>query len=106
MYGVQCPQTKLWLVPLSNKKWAQTPSTSIPLQQHYINNIHHISNQSDLITYLHKCLFSPNKATLIKAIKNDQFLGIPGMIVDAVQHHLPDSTATIKGHMHRTPKNV
>ena len=41
-------------------------------------------------------LFSPTESTLIKAIKNDQLLGVPGLTIDAVNKHLPTSTATIK----------
>ena len=96
----------MWLVPLT-----QTTKTTIPLQQKLyqtekINNVHQTTTKQDLITYLHQCLFSPTKATLIKAIHNYQLLGFPGLTAEVVQRFLPVSTVTIKVHMHRTPKNV
>ena len=104
LYGTKCPKTGLWLVPLRMKEKCEGPTCTITTQQ--INNIHHTSNQSELIQYIHQCFFSPTKSTLIKAIKNDQLLGVPGLTVDAVNKHLPTSTATIKGHMHRERKNL
>ena len=50
--------------------------------------------------------FSPTKTTFLKAIKNDQLLGIPGLTETAVTKFLPPSSATIKGHMHRERKNI
>jgi hypothetical protein len=62
--------------------------------------------QTETIKYLHQCFFSPTKATLLQAIANNQLIGVPGLIKEAVLKHLPPSSATIKGHMHRIPKNV
>ena len=42
----------------------------------------------------------------MKAINNNQLLGVPGLTKEAVTKHIPPSSATIKGHMHRVPKNV
>jgi hypothetical protein len=95
MYGTKCPRTGLWLVPLT-----QTTNTTIPLQKklyqpEQINNVHQTTTKQDFFTYLHQCLFSPTKATLIKAIHNDQLLGFLGLTAEAVQRFLPVSTATI-----------
>ena len=100
MQGATFPQTKLWLIPLQtkNEKLA-VPQRTLSKQQ--LNNLHHTTGQQQLIQYLHQCLFSPTKSTLIKAIKNNQLIGIPGLNEKAVNEHLPISTATIKGHMHR-----
>ena len=74
--------------------------------QHQINNIYHLSSQQKLIEYLHQCFFSPTKSTLLKAIQHDNLLGIPGLTEHAVKKYLPESTATIKGHLHQTRKNL
>ena len=50
--------------------------------------------------------FSPAKATFLKAIANNQLIGVPGLTKEAVTTYLPPSSTKIKGHMHRIPKNV
>ena len=42
----------------------------------------------------------------MKAVKNNQLLGFPGLTTQAIIKHLPESTATIKGHLHRQRKNL
>ena len=104
MYGVQCPRTRLWMVPLSLKKENKCENNTF--SQHHANSIHHMANQRNLIEYLHQCFFSPPASTLIKAVKNDQLLGVPGFTLQAINKWLPTSTATIKGHLHRTKQNL
>ena len=70
--------------------------------QQHANSIHHMANQRNLIEYLHQCFFSPPERTLVKAVKNDQLLGVPGFTIKAINKWLPTSTATIKGRMHHT----
>ena len=96
-YGIRCPQTRLWMVPLTVPP--STKSKTI-FTTHHANSIHHMANQRNLIEYLHQCFFSPPASTLIKAINNDQLLGVPGFTLKAVKKCLPTSTATIKGHLH------
>ena len=103
MYGVRCPRTHLWLVPLTVPPSTKTKKI---FTTHHANSIHHMANQRNLIEYLHQCFFSPPASTLAKAIKNDQLLGVPGFTLKAVNKWLPTSTATIKGHLHRNRKNL
>ena len=51
-------------------------------------------------------VFVLKKSTLIKAIEHDNILGIPGLTEHAVKKYLPESTATIKGNLHQTRKNI
>ena len=107
MYGQKCPITKLWLVPLHQRKQLRlTNKNNHTSTTQQINNIQQTKNQKQLIQYLHQCLFSPTKSTLVQAIKNNQLLGFPGLTAQAVIRDLPDSTATIKGHLHRQRKNL
>jgi hypothetical protein len=63
--------------------------------------------KESLIKYLHQCLFSPPKRTLLKAIANNQFATWPGMTAKAVQQYLPESSpATDKGHMKRQKQGI
>ena len=55
----------------------------------------------DLVQYLHGACFSPVKSTWIKAIRNNNFTTWPGLTESLVNQHLPLSTATVQGHLHR-----
>ena len=103
LYGIKCPTTKLWLVPLKQSNGTKPTSKT---QQHHINSIYQTNSQTELIKYLHQCFISPPKLTLIKAMKNDQLLCVPGLTKEAANKYLPTSTATIKGHMHREQKKL
>ena len=53
----------------------------------------------DLALYFHAACFSPTKSTLLKAIKNNHFIGWPGLTSTLIQKHLPLTIPTIKGHL-------
>ena len=106
VYGTKCKSTGLLIVPLNMQRQLLNNKEASQLNKSQINNIHHTSNQSDLIQYIQQCLFSPTTATLIKAINNNQLLSFPGLTSEAVAKHLQPSTATMKGHMHRNRKNI
>ena len=52
----------------------------------------------DLAKYMHGALFSPVKATLIQAIKNNHFISWDGLTSDLISKHLQTSEATVLGH--------
>ena len=92
-YGIKCPNTNLWFVPLKVTEKMQQPANILQLTSHQLNSIYDTKTQTELITHLHQCLFSPSKATLMKAIQNDWPLGIPQLKEKLVHKHLPPSTA-------------
>jgi hypothetical protein len=66
-----------------------------------------MTSKEALIKYLHQCLFSPTKRTLLHAIENKQLTTWPGLTTRAVQKYLPDSApATDKGHMKRQKQGI
>ena len=66
-----------------------------------------MTSKASLVQYLHQAAFSPPKATLLKAVHNNQFLTWPGLTVKAVKKYLPDSSpATDKGHMKRQKQGI
>ena len=66
-----------------------------------------MTSKASLVQYLHQAAFSPPKATLLKAIHNNQFVTWKGLTVNAVKKHLPDSSpATDKGHMKRQKQGI
>ena len=62
--------------------------------------------RQNLIWYLHAACFSPVKSTWLKAFKNGNFLGWPGLTESLIKKHLPLSTATIQGHLHKERQNL
>ena len=50
-----------------------------------------MTSKASLIQYLHQAAFSPPKATLLKAVHNNQFVMWPGLTVKSVKKYLPDS---------------
>ena len=66
-----------------------------------------MTSKASLIQYLHQASFSPPKATLFKALHNNQFATWSGLTVKAVQKYLPDSSpATDKGHMKQQEQGI
>ena len=57
--------------------------------------------KTDLAAFFHGALFSPVKATLLKAINNNHFVGWPGLTKKLISRHLLDTVATAKGHQNQ-----
>ena len=58
----------------------------------YAHNAYEMTSMASLVQYLHHTAFSPPKATLLKALHNNQFVTWPGLTVKAVQKYLPESS--------------
>jgi hypothetical protein len=99
MKATKCDKTGLWLIPLS-KDYAS------PVQEtgEVAANVFQTSTRSEWIQYLHQACFSPVPSTWKKAIDNDHFMSWPGLTTKAVDKYLPQTTATIKGHLARNCK--
>ncbi len=102
--------TKLWSIPLvaavkNNNtdtvivNWPPTEFISKrPPPMDAIHKIYEFKTQPDLARYYQAAAGFPTKPTSIKAIRNKQFALWPGLTVDAVKCHYPDSEETPKGH--------
>jgi len=66
----------------------------------------HDTTVRQAVKYLHLCLFSPTKSTLLSAIRNNHFVGWPALTADAVQRHLQLTVPTILGHMDQQRQHV
>jgi len=108
--GIRNHHDGLWDVPLPQKPLEI-------LQQHNVNNIispssklnvviNKSTTKKDLALYYHACCFSPTKSTFINAIKLGHFSSWPGLTVDLIQKHLPESIATTKGHLRQERQNL
>lgn len=77
---------------------------TIPTQT--MSHMDHTINQKELFKFFHAVAFIPVKYTWIKAIEKVFFIGWPGITADIVLKYLPDSPASIKGHLHQIRKNI
>ena len=66
---------------------------------------HKTTTKAELAQYHHQSLFSPPVVTITNVIENDQLDSFPGL-QKALLKHLPVSSATIKGHMHKQQKGL
>jgi hypothetical protein len=65
------------------------------------NNVYELRSTRALVNYLHKEMFSPSKAELIKAIKQGHLTTWPGLTEDEINNLLKLTPATAMGHMNQ-----
>ena len=70
------------------------------------NNVYDLPSTQEVIRFLHASLGFPTKPTLLAAIRNKQLTTFPGLTVEAVNKHFPDSDETQKGHMRQARQGV
>ena len=63
-----------------------------------VHNVYEFKTQPELVRYHHAAAGFPTKPTFLAAIKNKQFPSWPGLTVDAVRKHFPESEEAHKGH--------
>ena len=70
-------------------------------------NVDATSSASEYARYIHQCICSPPSATLLGALtRSKELITIPGLTPALIRNHLPQSTATDKGHMRRHRSNT
>jgi hypothetical protein len=99
--GVKNASNGLWSVPISN----QGKQYALHAAQ-MANSAYHTSTMPETLKFMHQCLFSPTADTLCKAIDNGHLIGFPHLTAKVVRKYLPDSTATVKGHLNRARKGL
>ncbi|KAL7552133.1 hypothetical protein ACHAWF_015343, partial [Thalassiosira exigua] len=98
--GVREPTTDLWVLPLTPDA-TRSPPTSETLRQETANNVYQMTSKELPVRFLHQCLFSSPKQTLIKVLENRQLPTWP-LTKEAVVKHLTDHSPAIdKGSMKR-----
>ena len=101
----KCTRTGLWMMPLTNTIEVPIPAKKLNPVQNVANHAQQTTSRAELAQFHHQSLFSPPVATLQKAIKNNQLQSFPGLDQELLKH-LPTSTATLKGHMHKNRKGL
>ena len=76
------------------------------MQLFFSNNAYEIKAKRELMTYYHRCCFSPVISTWLKATENGNVSTWSGLTTKAVQKYLGKYMETARGHMQQQCKNV
>ena len=97
----------LWCVPMQDGvRPGQSPSSIALLRDQLRNNLFDMPSIEQGIRFVHACCGFPTKATWLKAIRKDNFVGWPLVTVENVNKYLPESEETQKGHMNHQRQGV
>ena len=77
-----------------------------PFQHKALAIITKDKTKTELIQYLRGCCFSPTPCTFLCAIKNGNFLTLPGLNITNITCFLPASIATALGHLDQERSNL
>jgi hypothetical protein len=101
VWGHKYTRTGQWMIPLAENTTPPTtmPTTS-PISIKLAANVDTTSSTAKYAQYVHQLLCSPPAATCLLALnKNTELQTTPGLMPALICSHLPQSTATDKGHM-------
>jgi DNA polymerase/3'-5' exonuclease PolX len=96
--GIRDLDTGLWRINLRKEIQHNTIASA--------NNMYELRNTGALVNYLHKAMFIPTKAALLKAVKQGHLATWPGITEDAINKHLKLTPDTAMGHMHKKRQNI
>ncbi len=83
-----------------------TPPTAVPTFA-IAANVDATSSAAEYAHYIHQFMCSPPSATLLGALdRSEELTTNPGLTPALIKNHLPCSTATDKGHIHRHRSNT
>eukprot|EP00804_Cyclotella_cryptica_P026368 CCRYP_007673-RA/>CCRYP_007673-RA protein AED:0.52 eAED:0.52 QI:0/0/0/0.5/1/1/2/0/639 len=96
-------------VPLiQNKGHWQPRIPTKKARQHFeqANSVYDLPSTEQAIKWMHAVCGYPVKSTWLKAIKAGNFMGWPLLTEQNVKKYYPETTATPKGHLNQSRKNV
>ena len=70
------------------------------------NHVYETKSKQDLILFYHAAWFSPTKRKFVEAIKINEFTSWSGLTADLVNKYLPNTEATVKGHIRQQYKGT
>jgi hypothetical protein len=68
--------------------------------------VYELRDTGALVNYLHKAMFIPTKAALIKAVKQGHLATWPGLTEDATNKHFKLTPAMVMVHMNQKRQNI
>ena len=96
---------RLWPFHSAHMTPAPTPAASTATE-HTANTVVRNDIHADRILYAHQSMFSPADSQMAKALAKGYLDSYPGISAKMFNQNKPHSTATAKGHMDRTRKNL
>ena len=96
-------------VPLiQNKGQWQPRIPTKKARQHFeqANSVYDLPSTEQAVKWMHAVCGYPVKSTWLKAIKAGNFMGWPLLTEQNVKKYYPETTATPKGHLNQSRKNV
>jgi hypothetical protein len=72
---------------------------------HAMQAINQSAKAADLVEFAHASFFSPTIATLKTALHKNYITNFPGLTMQSLKRHAPNSPATAKGHLNKVRKN-
>lgn len=103
--GWRDDSNRLWRVPI-NDEIMETPPTCLSFNTFQVHSVYDCQGEKEITRFYHATLFSPVKSTLIKAVKKGYLRGWPGLKAQAIQVHIRNEEATVKGHMNQTRQGI
>jgi hypothetical protein len=92
----------LWQLSNDEKNATHTTKSTMEVAA----NVYTLPSIKQAIRYLHAAAGFPTRDTWVKAITNGNFVTWPGLTVDIVKRHYPESVETQKGHLKKQRQNV
>ena len=62
--------------------------------------------KKEIAEYLSGAIFTPSKSTLLRDIRKEQLISLPGLTMNLISKHLPKQVAMSKGHLDQEFKNL
>ena len=96
LHGQKLNGEKLWTVSGKQSKYTHEE----------VNNVYSLPSIQQSVKYLHAAAGFPVKDEWLDAIKAGNYVTWPGLTLEAVRKHCPDSDETQKGHMKKQRQGV
>ncbi len=92
----------LWTVPIVDEPRV-SPSLDVADQA---MSVYDLPSTKEVVRFLHAALGYPPKATLLTALRHGNLVTFPGLTIENVNKHFPESDETQKGHMKQVKQGV
>jgi len=102
--GTQNKKTNLWNVNLPTHT-TESKTNHKNNTDNSAYNVNQSHKTADLVAFSHTAFFSPAHTTLQQALSKNYVNHFPGLTVQSLRNHPPQSIATIKGHLDQSRKN-
>ena len=100
--GQRDPATQLWHVNVPTRPSPVSLPPGIPPACNECNKTIGLPKVADMVAFAHASLFSPTLSTLAKALQSNFLTNFPGLTIDTLCRHPPQSKAMIMGHLNQT----